>query len=493
LNKRGKFDKGAVKMKISKIGSLLLAICLLVTVIACSNSNSGNNQSATNTSNAGAMNTTTEPKDEGKSAPDDGPVTIRYMVWGSPNEKTAVEEYSKAYMEMHPNVTIDVMHVPNDNYETKIATMVAGGDTPDMAYMSEGQAYELAKEGKLYDVFERLNIDPDFSLDKFAPNTWFEYEPGKSLGRRIGIGAIGMYYNKDVFEKAGVDPLPRNPENTMDWDSFVQLAKKLTVDQSGKTALDSGFDPKNIKQYGLMMETWWGMYLPLVLSNGGNYMNEDGTKLGLAEPEAYEAIQRMADLINVHHVSPSPVQLKSLPNLATSLQTGKAAMLFGGNWVTLDLSASGANFGYGLYPKMKDNAAVILASPVVIFKNTKNIDAVWDFYKFAADPGGATGIYSDGLSIPVVKEWLTNKEKLNKWAVNDKHPDGYVDVMINPLFDSKTKPGPADLLKNYGKIDAIVTPALDEVWLGKKTAKDAMTEIKPKVEALMEGVYQWTQ
>ncbi|WP_424769311.1 ABC transporter substrate-binding protein [Paenibacillus sp. sgz302251] len=477
-------------MSLSKMGFILLSIVMIMGLIACSNAGS-NKQAVSETGNTNAQTDTNGSQTEKETA-DKGPVKLRYMVWGSPNEKKAVEDYSKKYMELNPEVTIEIIHVPNDDYDTKVATMVAGNDAPDLAYMSEGQAYELAKEGKLYNVFEQLESDPDFNLNNYAPNTWFEWEPGKALGRRIGIGAMGMYYNKTVFEKAGIEPLPRSLEDTMAWDQFVELAKQLTVDQSGKTALDPDFDPTKIKQYGVMFETWWANYLPLVLSNGGGYVSDDGMSFGLSEPEAYEAIQKMADLINVHHVAPNPVQLKSLPNLATSLQTGKAAMVFGGNWLTLDLSAAKANFGYGLYPRMKENAAVILASPVVIFNSTKNIDQVWKFYKFAADPGSAIGIYSDGLSIPVLKEWLTDEEKLNQWAVNDKHPDGYIDVMIKPLFEESTKPGPADLLKNYAKIDTIVTPALDNVWQGKQTAEDAMNEIKPKVEPLLEGVYEWS-
>jgi multiple sugar transport system substrate-binding protein len=477
-------------MRHSKLYSILIAILLIASLIACNNASNTGVTSATDETNqttADQGTNTDEP-----ATTDKKPVTLRYMVWGSPNEKKAVEDYSKMYMELNPNVTIEVIHVPNDNYSTKVATMVAGNDAPDIAYMSESQAYELAQQGKLVDIFQFLKTDPDFKLEDYAPNVFYEYEPGKALGRRIGIGAMGMYYNTEVFEKAGLPPLPRDPDQTLTWDEFVKLAQTLTIDQNGKNALDPAFDPNNIKQYGFMFETWWANYLPMVLSNGGSFVSEDGTKFGLSEPEAYEAIQKLADLINVYHVAPSPVQLKSLPNLATSLQTGKAAMAFGGNWLTLDLSAAKAKFGYGLFPKMKENASIILASPTVIFNSTKHLDEAWKFYKFAANPSAAIGIYADGLSIPVLKEWLTDEEKLNQWAVNETHPDGYVDVMIKPLFSENTKPGPVDLVKNYGKIDTVVTPALENVWLGKSLAKDAMTSIKPQVESLLEGVYKWS-
>jgi multiple sugar transport system substrate-binding protein len=475
-------------MNMSKLGTILLTIFLAASLIACSNSGGTGNKA----SNPSKDNSPNSMSNSEKPASNKQPVKLRYMVWGSPNEKKAVEDYSKKYMELNPNVTIEVIHVPNDNYPTKVATMVAGNDEPDLAYMSEAQSYELAQQGKLYNVFEQIGVDPDFKLDQYAPNVFYEWEPGKALGRRIGIGAMGMYFNTDVFQKAGVDPLPRDPDKTMTWDQFVHLAQQLTIDQNGKNALDPSFDANKIKQYGFMFETWWANYLPMIMSNGGSYVNEDGTKFGLSEAPAYEALQKMADMINKYHVAPSPVQLKSLPNLATSLQTGKAAMVFGGNWLTLDLSAAKAHYGYGLFPKMKENASVILASPTVIFKSTKNIAEAWKFYKFAADPSSAIGIYADGLSIPVLRDWLTDEQKLKQWAVNDKHPDGYVDVMIKPLFNKNTKPGPPDLLKNYGNIDKIVTPALDNVWLGKISAKDAMTQIKPQVESMLQGVYKWS-
>ena len=53
-----------------------------------------------------------------------------------------------------------------------------------------------------------LENDPDYSYEDFIPQAFLEYEPGKAAGRRIATETINLYYNKDLFDEAGVDYLP---------------------------------------------------------------------------------------------------------------------------------------------------------------------------------------------------------------------------------------------------------------------------------------------
>ena len=65
-------------------------------------------------------------------------------------------------------------------------------------------------------------------------------------------------------------------------------------------------------------------------------VNEDGTRLLLDSPEATEAMQKMADLMWVQHVAPTPMQDQNLPDYVTMLQTGNLAMHISGHWSLLD-------------------------------------------------------------------------------------------------------------------------------------------------------------
>ena len=63
-------------------------------------------------------------------------------------------------------------------------------------------------------------------------------------------------------------------------------------------------------------------------------------------------MQAVADLINVYHVCPTPAASSSLPDIASSLQTGRCAMYIAGQWVQLDLGADDElNWSVGLLPK----------------------------------------------------------------------------------------------------------------------------------------------
>lgn len=97
------------------------------------------------------------------------------------------------------------------------------------------------------------------------------------------------------------------------------------MDTKGRTAKDADFDSKNIKQYGVNASTWWGAYSNFIYSNGGDFISEDGKTFALNQPEAVEALQKVSDLMNVHHVSPSPVQAKNITSDECSASNQKGS------------------------------------------------------------------------------------------------------------------------------------------------------------------------
>ena len=111
----------------------------------------------------------------------------------------------------------------------------------------------------------------------------------------------------------------------------------------------------------------WTFY-PFIFSNGGQVINEDGTRLLLNSPEAIEAVQSMVDLMWVHHVTPTPDQDVNLPGYVSMLQTGNLAMHISGQWSLIDYaSVDNLNFSVAVLPKFDQPVTVVLGSPTVIF------------------------------------------------------------------------------------------------------------------------------
>lgn len=414
--------------------------------------------------------------------------TISYMFWGSTVEQEIVENICQSYMDSHPGTTIEMLYVPAE-YDTKMTTLVAAGEEPDVAYMNAPLGYSLAEGGKLVNIYDMVGKDPEFSLDDYVPGVWFEWDENKIMGRRIGIAGYCLYYNVDALEAAGLEPFSNDWNNPMDWDTFVEYTKALTFDRNGLHPDDEGFDPENIEQYGFSFEPW--LFLSIMAQVGVQWANEEGTEFTLASEEGIEAVQKLADLIHVHHVAPSPVQSESLPGATVTLTSGMVASAVGGNWLCADFAAADANFDIGVIPSLGAESyhAYEGCGPVVIFNSTDNFDLAWDFYKYAIDLQYNDAFYSEGISIPVLKDWLMEEDKLAQWTTNDAHPSGYVGGLLTPLVESKVIVDPGDTLKNFAQQSDLVHSALQSVWLGERTAREVLTELKPQVEALMQGAY----
>lgn len=473
----GKFKK----IRFSILATLLLLF--IVASVACGNNNSNN----TSSNNGDSPSSTPNTPAPDSSTPSKEDVTLKFTYWGSPIEKAAIEDVVRKFEEQYPHIQIDDQHIPNGEYVVKITSMMAGDIAPDIGYIGAEQGLLWAEEGKFLNLTDFMTRDQDkeYQPDEFlAPFSW---EPDKILG--FSAQSFAIYYNTDLFTQAGVELPPAQGSEAWEWDEFVETAKKLTIDRSGKNATEPGFDHTQIKQYGVQFEKSMNIWMNFVYSNEGQYLSEDGTTFALNEPAAVEAIQRVADLINVHHVSPSPTASKTLPAGPIALQSNQVAMILDGQWSLLDLGESKMNFGIGVLPKLKKSITQVVGGPTAIFSSTKHPDESWQFMKFLKSPANNLDLFVKGLWMPYTKSWYSDPELNAKWMEgNAAHPPAYKTAIAEQILERSVL-APTFYVKNYGSINAIVTPALDQVWTGEKTAEQALNEVADNAQAEVKGRY----
>lgn len=414
-------------------------------------------------------------------------ITLRMTVWGSPEEVAAYKFGIQRFEDKFPNIKVDLQHIAAD-YDTKLTTMVAGNDVPDIAMMESASiAFPLAEQGKFYNLQEFLDKDEFINVDSLVPNIIYSLEPGNVIGIGPGPESFGLFYNEDIFKDAGIEPPPSKLSEAWTWDEFIEVAKKLTVDSKGRTADDPNFDPKNIKQYGVSVSTWWGVYSNFIYSNGGDFVSEDGKSFALNQPAAVEALQKISDMMNVHHVSPSPVQAKNIPATNVALQTKKVAMAIDGQWATAGLAQSNFNFNVGVMPILKEPVTTVVCGMFSMFKSTKHPEEAWELMKALIDPEASIEMITSGTWMPSYKNWYTDQDMLAKWTENlDARPSGYNDAIVEVIL-TKGHQTPTGYVKNFNKIMDIVNPALDKVWLGQQTAQEAMDSIAAKAQEQVQG------
>ena len=476
-------------MKIaSKVISLLVIICL-VSGLALTGCGGGTKNEAPKSDEQKTQDTAKQEPAKTDPAKKE-PVKLKFTYWGSPDEKKAIEDACKKFTQKYPWITVETIQIPNSDYNAKLTAMAAGNDVPDTGYMSGDLGESWASEGKFVNLFDMFAKDTELKKEDFLDYIWYKITPDNAWGISTAGECFGLYYNKDLLKAAGIDSLPTTADKAMDWDTFVNLAKKLTIDKNGKTAADPGFDPKNIKQYGFLFETWSEPINNFIFSNGGEWASKDGKEFTLNSPETAEAIQKLADLINVHHVSPSPLAARSLPAMSMAIQSKLTAMALGGQWINLDLGNAKVNYDIGVLPKLKKSVTVGLSGATVFFKGSKHPDEAWMLFKWMANPEGAIELYSGGLWMPTMKKWYTDPALVAKWvdANPAAHPAGFKDAMMNQLMQNGV-PQVGYYLKNNSKLVPIATMAWDQVWLGKKTAAEALNEMEPKAKAEFKGRY----
>ncbi len=225
------------------------------------------------------------------------PVTIGF-VYGSfaPQEKW--ELYFQGFLADHPEVTINYIPVPLDNwgdYTQKIVTLLVGGEQVDVIWNAIEAVPMMADRGILRELDSFIAADSDIQgyIDDVNPKLLegLRWKDQQYL-LPFAWNAPLMYYNKSVLANAGL----AEPSPDWTWDDFLEYAQKITQDTNGDGTPDIwGF------------QTGFGMWDlgDWPISNGTYWMSEDFSEPWYSKPETIEAVQFVHDLIWKYNVAPS--------------------------------------------------------------------------------------------------------------------------------------------------------------------------------------------
>lgn len=482
-------------MKMKKLLAALLTGAMALSMAGCGGGGSTGGSSADTGSGSSAADAAEDTGNEADTSADTGSggtdgdvVEIRFTEWDGGDTLAVYEEVAEKFNSTHPGIHVTVMNIP-DEYDTKITAMIAGNDTPEVCCMnSDTLLFPLAEEGIVANLQEYIDKDPEF--DKECVGDQFKYMLNADYMAGYGVGSenITMFYNPSLFEQYGVEEPPASYADAWDWDTFVENARKLTIDKNGKNALDPDFDPENIDIYGVTISKWWAGYMPFLFSQGGDYLTADGTAIGYATPEGRDVLQKLADLTYVYHVAPTPTTSQTMPGLSEALATNKVAMCFDGQWSNATLMNDGVEYNVAALPKMGDKAQTVATFGAIALMNTEKADAAFEFVKFMmTEVGACEPLFLSGLWLP------TNMKEYNddyiRSVITDKHPANYYETIVKPMMDGTANTPITAYVKNFNKINDIISPALDDLWSGEKTAEEAIGSIEADANAEVQGFY----
>ncbi len=265
-------------------------------------------------------------------------VTLRYMFWDQ-NQQEAYAASIDEFMRLNPDIEVVMELAEWNDYWTKLTTGMAARNLPDVFWGHAAYFSAFVARGALLDLqplIERDNIDTSIYYQSLLD--FWSYE-GAQYGLAKDWDTIAFFYNKDLFDAAGV-PYPSDDWtwNPQDGGEFVRTLQLLTLDDQGRNALDPNFDPKKVVQYGLgdiggaNMQAGW---LNFVWMNGGTGVLDKpyGSKLVMNEPECIEVLQFWSDLVNKYHVAPPPEATVAGGSPWDLFTAGRFAMVPAGSWM----------------------------------------------------------------------------------------------------------------------------------------------------------------
>ena len=461
-----------------KIISLLLCVLMVLSMTACG----GSSEPAA---------TTAAPKTENaagaqEAAGSDDVVTITYSYWGTPDEAASVQAVADKFHEEYPNIQVEVMAIPNEEYVTKLNTLATANSLPDCGIMSESGVLDFASDGLLYDISDMYAGSDSVPLDSITFKEGGTVPVAYSAANEV----LSLYYNKDMFDAAGLE-YPSATE-AMSWDEFVKVAKTLTLDANGKNALDPAFDKDNIVQYGCVVDNWTWQLEVWALSNGGRWFAADGSACTINDPKVIESIQKVADLTLVENCMPYNAGLED-NGMQRSLLTGTVAMATGGAWnVGTCLNTAreeGLNYGVARLPKMEKEVTICTGGPQVVFAQTQHPEEAMTFIKwYMQEENSWDSLIATGIWMPILEKYYTDSALTDKWINNPNFPDHdeYKGAVVDYAHECAESTCWYYIPHTTEFIELLRT-ALGPVWTGEETAEQAITENYDALNAVFQG------
>lgn len=471
------------------VAVILCALMLVTALTACTGGPTTPTSapaSAASPSTEASKAATPEPT---KAAAPAEKVKITYSCWGTVEENKATQDTIDNFNKSQDKIEVSLMLIPWESYVAQLNTLAAANNLPDSANLKEEMVKAWAAKNMLADV-SSMYSDADKPLDCIT----FKSADGKPVAYSVAAETVVMYYNKAMFDKAGVAYPPATVDKAWTWDEFVSNAKKLTLDKNGKHPDDTGFDAQNITQYGALVENLvWQLEWP-VLSNGGGFFSADGSKLTIGEPAAIEAIQKVADLYLKDHVAPLSTGATD-DGVSRGLIAGTVAMTTNGTWnVGTCLNKAkeeGLNYGIAVLPKFKNYSTIATGGTSVVFQQSKHAAEAMEWIKWMNKIENSwDGLIATGIWPPIFKKYYTDESLTHKWVDNPNFPtyadykSAVVDTTVNTQY---THPTAWMFTQNTADVYPLVNSILGDVWTGKATAQDAITGNLAKLQAAFEG------
>jgi len=353
------------------------------------------------------------------SSPTESNIHLRFILWvpqDSPQIK-AFQSIAKDFEKVYPAVTdvsFETTTVPQ--LTALLTTQLASSNPPDMSWLPVEDSTQFISAGALLDVAPTLKATKGYDYNDLTPRLQSRWQKGDALyGVPFSTGPMVMFYNKDVWNKAGVpDPSTLMSQGKWTWSEFASIAKTIK-DKTG----DLAYDPN-----GYALD--WTRLLPLLDAYGAAPWNDSATKCTADQAPMVKAMTLFHDMVFTDKSATQPGQ-------TTNFFSGSigAATLF----LSSSSNLAGVPYGWGMVRTPDGPKGTVQAmgqSSIVAYAAGKHPAASKAFLAFLTNPENGKKL---AQYFPPTRKSLLNPETIVGTSTI------LTPELVKPIVDSSLKNG----------------------------------------------------
>ncbi|MBS3967743.1 MAG: extracellular solute-binding protein [Truepera sp.] len=395
-------------------------------------------------------------------------VVLFLLVWGLAAAQTSlrvvIAEYSGLtgpffqdvaadFQRAHPDIEVRIEVVPWDLLFMRLTTDIAGGRAPDISIIGTRWLAEFVAEGlaEPLDAFMTDAFRGQF-IEAFLTPSILD---GKTYGLPVAASVRAFYYNKDLFEAAGITEPP------VSWDELREAARRIVEETD---AFGFGLQGGEIEA-----DVYW--YYAL-WTFGGDILTDDGQS-GINSPEAVAAAEFYRQLIRDGLTQPGPTAY-GREDLQELFKAGRLGMMITGPWFIGHLAAEAPDLNYGVaaLPFKERPATMGVTDTIMMFSTSRAKEAAWQFLEFAFQPEYRFRFTQGEGMLPVLKAVAED-------LYFAEHPrlGTIVDLLPHARF--------APIVPEWERIADITVRALQLVYLEQAPPEQALNEAAEQINRIL--------
>lgn len=387
------------------------------------------------------------------------PAEILLMSIGYTEELDTFSAIIDSLNAKNPDIHVTLEQVPGswNDYNQKVISLITAGTPPDIGRMMGPGQSAFVSRGQLLDLTPM--VQRDIKMADYYESAFESVKlDGRIYGVPTGIYTLNVYYNKKMFDEAGIPYPSADWNNPWTKEQFLETARKLT----------SGSGPA--KKYGFYANMDYGRSTPFFFGDGGDTFSPDRKSAAMDSKPLVDTYRMLQDLIKAG-VSPSPAQLQAMP-VDQLFMSGRLGMLIEGEWMMPPFTANKElSFGVAPVPKGSQSATTInYIDQWSVFSGSKHPDEAWKVVKYFIDNDAAELLIKNNvLGIPVNK---TTANRMKEFMFNPLSP-AEKDVFLVSIEHSKSLYWHPKL----GELGSSFWKNADLISLNEITAEEGMKRI----------------